>query len=65
MLMIAGTILFVIGLAVTYGDRIPFLGRLPGDIHFEGKGSSFHFPVVTCIVISVIATVVLNFLGRK
>ena len=40
------------------------LGRLPGDIHVEGKGSSFHFPVVTCIVVSVVLTVILNLVIR-
>lgn len=63
--MIVGAALFLIGLAVMYADRIPFLGRLPGDIHVEAKGYSFHFPVVTCIIVSVIATLILNFLNRR
>ena len=63
--MIAGVVLFVAGLAATYGDRIPFLGKLPGDIHVEAKGYSFHFPVVTCIIVSVIGTLILNFLNRR
>jgi hypothetical protein len=36
------------------------LGRLPGDIHVEGDGSSFHFPIVTCIVVSIVLTILLN-----
>lgn len=36
------------------------LGRLPGDIRFEGERSSFHFPIVTCIVASIVLTVILN-----
>jgi len=45
-------------------DKFPFLGRLPGDIHIEGKSSSFHFPVVTCLIASVVLTVVLNVIVR-
>ncbi|MEA3366103.1 MAG: DUF2905 domain-containing protein [Candidatus Hydrogenedentes bacterium] len=36
------------------------LGRLPGDIHIEGDRSSFHFPIVTCIVVSIVLTIILN-----
>ncbi len=64
-LMIAGVVLFFAGLVVMYGDRIPFLGKLPGDIHVKGKGYSIYFPIVTCVVISVIATLILTFLNRR
>ena len=64
-LMIGGAVLFVIGLLFVVGDRIPFLGRLPGDIHVERKGFSLHFPIVTCIVISVLLTLIVNFFTRK
>ena len=64
-LMIGGILLFLIGggvyLAVKFG--IP-LGRLPGDIHIEGKNGGFYFPIVTCILLSIILTVVLNIIAR-
>ncbi len=64
-LMIGGAILFLIGggvyLATKFG--IP-LGRLPGDIHIEGKNGSFYFPVVTSIVLSLLLTIVLNIVIR-
>ncbi len=42
------------------GGRLPFrLGRLPGDIAIEGKRGSFYFPVVTCILLSVVLTLVM------
>ena len=43
---------------------VPWLGHLPGDIHYEGKNASFHFPMVTCIVLSIILTVLLNLVLR-
>ena len=45
-------------------DKFPFLGRLPGDIHVEGKNGSFHFPIVTCLIASVVLPVVLNVVVR-
>ncbi|HEV2611625.1 MAG TPA: DUF2905 domain-containing protein [Noviherbaspirillum sp.] len=58
LLIIAGFALLVIGLAWPWVSRLPF-GRLPGDIHVVREGFSFHFPVVTCIVISVVISLVL------
>ena len=64
-LVIGGIILILIGggvyLAAKFG--IP-LGRLPGDIHIEGKNGSFYFPVVTSIVLSLVLTVILNIIIR-
>lgn len=59
-LLVFGGVLVVMGLLLTLGSRLPFrLGRLPGDIVWQGKNSTFYFPVVTCIVISVVLTVIL------
>ena len=64
-IILAGIALIVVG-AILYGLaklNIP-LGRLPGDIHLEGPNGSFYFPIVTCIILSVVLTVVLNLIGR-
>ena len=55
----AGIVLVVVGLLYPYMKRLP-LGRLPNDIDFKYGDSSFFFPVVTCIVISVALKVILN-----
>jgi hypothetical protein len=64
-IMLGGIVLFLIGggvyLAAKFG--IP-LGRLPGDIHIEGKNGSFYFPIVTSILLSIVLTVVLNLIAR-
>lgn len=58
-LLVFGGVLVLVGLLVTFGSRLPFrLGRLPGDIVWQGKNSSFYFPVVTCIVLSVALTMI-------
>ncbi|HYD58861.1 MAG TPA: DUF2905 domain-containing protein [Noviherbaspirillum sp.] len=52
-LVIAGIVLLVAGLAWPWLSKLPF-GRLPGDIHVVREGFSFHFPVVTSIVVSLV-----------
>ena len=66
MLILAGLFVVLLGLILTFAPRlrIPFLGRLPGDIRIEREGFSFCFPIVTCIVLSILLTIVLNVVGR-
>lgn len=65
-LLIAIGVLFIVaGLLFLIGGRIPFLGHLPGDIHFIKGNTEFYFPVVTCIFVSVIGTILLNIFFRR
>ncbi|MCU1233335.1 MAG: hypothetical protein JWP63_1302 [Candidatus Solibacter sp.] len=65
MLIVAGLMLVVVGLVVTFGDRLPLhLGRLPGDIRIEGKNSYFYFPLTTCLLLSALASLVLWMIRR-
>lgn len=64
-IILAGIVLIILG-GLVYGAaklNIP-IGRLPGDIHIEGPNGSFYFPLVTCIILSVVLTVALNLIGR-
>jgi hypothetical protein len=57
LLMLVGLLLAVVGAVLYAGSRLPFrLGRLPGDILVQGKSSTFYFPVVTCLVLSLVLT---------
>lgn len=64
LLLIAGLATAAVGLALLLVPKIPWLGHLPGDIHWRGRNTSFHFPVVTCIVVSIVLTVLLNLVLR-
>lgn len=65
-LVIAGVVLIVVGGIVMLADRLPFkLGRLPGDIFFQGKHGSFYFPVVTCLLLSAILSLVMWLINRR
>jgi hypothetical protein len=57
-LIVTGLVLVAAGLAWPWLRRLP-LGRLPGDIHIAREGFSFSFPIVTCIVISVLISLIL------
>jgi hypothetical protein len=65
MLLVLGALMCVVGAFFFFGGKLPFrLGRLPGDIYYQGKNSSFYFPVVTCLVISVVLTVIFWMIGH-
>ena len=64
--IILGLVLVAVGVVMTFGDRLPIkLGRLPGDIVVRGKNGVFYFPVVTCILISVVLSLVMWLIGRR
>jgi Protein of unknown function (DUF2905) len=70
LLVFAGAALVVIGVLLIAGSKVSFfgLGRLPGDIHYKGRNVSFYFPLVSCLIVSVLVTLVfwlLSFLGRR
>ena len=53
-----------VGLILQLAPQIPWLGKLPGDIRIERPGFSFTFPLTTCILISVVLTLVANLVAR-
>jgi len=63
-LIIAGVIIVALGLLMSFGDRIPLLGKLPGDILIRKDGISFYFPIITFLLLSVVLTVIANFILR-
>jgi hypothetical protein len=64
-LMIFGVVLFVAGAWMAWGPRIPFLGRLPGDIVIRKESFTFYFPIVTCLVLSVVISLLIRWFGPK
>ena len=65
LLLLLGGLMVVLGLFLTIGGRIPFLGRLPGDFAFSRGNTHVYFPLATGIVLSVILTIVLNLFFRS
>ena len=66
MLIVLGLIVLVLGLVISFGERLPIrFGRLPGDIVIRGKNSVFYFPLMTCVLISVILSLVMWIFNRR
>lgn len=60
-----GVVLVVVGIVVTLANRTGLpLGRLPGDIVYRGKNTTFYFPLVTCILLSVVLSLVMWLIQR-
>lgn len=59
-LIVMGIILVVIGGLFLFVDKIPYLGRLPGDIYVKRERFSFYFPITTSIIISIILTIIFS-----
>jgi len=63
-LIVIGVLLVIVGAVFLLAPKIPWLGKLPGDISFKRGNVSFYFPLGTCILISIILTLIL-YLFRK
>ena len=64
-LILFGLILVILGGIMLLAGKIPWLGKLPGDIYIQKKNFSFYFPLATCILISLLLTLILNLWFRR
>ncbi len=59
-LVFAGIAIVIVGLALWGLSSVPYVGRLPGDIYLRRGNFTFYFPLATCILISIVATILLS-----
>ncbi len=65
-LMVVGALLFAAGLLLYFAPRLPFrIGRLPGDIVIRGKNTTFYFPLATCLLLSLLFSLVTWLLKKR
>ena len=65
LLITMGVVLVVLGVLVSFAGRLPFrLGRLPGDIYIHGKNSTFYFPLASCLLLSLLFSLILWIVRR-
>ncbi|MBI3582004.1 MAG: DUF2905 domain-containing protein [Nitrospinae bacterium] len=64
-LVVVGILLAAAGLLLTAGGKVPWLGRLPGDIYIKRERFSFYFPIGTSILLSVVLTLLFYLFGRR
>lgn len=66
LLIVVGLLLVVLGLIVVFVSRTSLpVGRLPGDVVWRGKHTTIYFPIVTCLILSAVVSLVLWLLGRR
>lgn len=65
LLLILGVVLVVLGGVLLLAGRVPFLGRLPGDIVIERRNFTFYFPLATSILLSILLTLLFSLFGRR
>ncbi|MDD5355670.1 MAG: DUF2905 domain-containing protein [Candidatus Omnitrophica bacterium] len=64
-LVIIGSITIFIGILLMVVGKIPFLGRLPGDIHIQKENFSFYFPITTSILLSIVLSLIFWLFSKK
>jgi hypothetical protein len=64
-IILFGILLIIIGLGVLFLPKIPLVGKLPGDIYIKKGNFHFYFPIVSCILLSIILTILFSILFRK
>jgi membrane protein implicated in regulation of membrane protease activity len=65
LLIIVGGFILVVGLFLALGLRIPYLGKLPGDISIDRGNVHLYFPIVTCLLLSLVLTLLLTIFFRR
>lgn len=63
--VLAGLLLILIGVMMIIAPHIPIIGKLPGDFHIKGKNYNIYFPLTTCILLSILLTILLNLFFRR
>ncbi len=65
MLVLVGLVLAAFGALLWLGGKLPWLGWLPGDIRIDREHFKFYFPLTTCILISILLTLLFRLLGKR
>lgn len=63
-LVMAGLVMVAVGVLLVFSDRVPWLGRLPGDIFVRKGNFTFYFPLATSIIISIVLSIIFMFLRK-
>lgn len=64
-ILTVGVVFVVLGVLLVLSPKIPYLGKLPGDIHVERRGVHVYFPVTTCIILSLVIMLLVRLFRRS
>jgi hypothetical protein len=69
MLLLFGLVMVLLGVVLLvaghFSGKVPWLGRLPGDIYIQRGGWTFYFPLATCLIVSVVLTLLFSLFSRR
>jgi hypothetical protein len=64
LLILFGVLLVFVCALLTFAGKIPWLGKLPGDIYYKGEHVTFYFPLATCVLLSIVLSVLVYLVRR-
>jgi len=65
LIIFVGILITVMGVLLLFANKIPWLGKLPGDIYIEKKNFSLYLPITTCVIISILLSLVFYFISKQ
>ena len=65
LLIVFGLLIAGVGVVLVLAGRLPWIGRLPGDIHIQRGNFTFYFPLATSILVSIVLTLIFWLIGRR
>ena len=63
-LILFGSLLVILGVIFSFFGKVPYLGKLPGDIYIKKENFTFYFPLATCILISIILSLIFHLISK-
>jgi len=64
-LIIFGAIIILVGVAFMFANKLPWIGRLPGDVVIQKKNFTLFFPITTCIIISLVISFIFYIINKR
>jgi len=64
-IILVGLLVTATGILFLFSEKMPWFGRLPGDIYIQKENFNFYFPITTCVIISVLLSIILYFLTKR
>jgi len=64
-LMLIGGLVFLTGAVFALAGKVPGMGKFPGDIFIKKENFSFYFPITTCIILSIVLTIIMQLFNRR
>lgn len=65
LIIISGVVMVLVGVVLFFAGKLPLAGKLPGDIFIKKDNFTFYFPIATCILLSIVFSIIMSVITRK